>query len=202
MQKNIITISREYGSGGRIIGQKLADKLNIPFYDKEIINMVAQERGFTKEIIEANEENMTGSLLFNLVNNLPRANSIFSGNNVTLQDELFLSQVKIIRELASKGPCVIIGRGADHILKERPDCLNLFIHADLDYRIKRVMEYEDVLAEEAHKHILKQDKTRSFHYQYYTDEKWGDSRNYHLCVDSGTLGIDKCVAIVEDLYMN
>nr|WP_312492332.1 cytidylate kinase-like family protein [Anaerosporobacter sp.] len=95
-----------------------------------------------------------------------------------------------------------MGRGADHILKELPNCLNIFIHADLVFRIKRVMEYDHISTEEAKKHIMSQDKTRTFHYQYYTENKWGNSKNYHLCLDSGMLGIEKCVSIIEDIYLN
>ena len=138
--KKIITISRECGSSGHIIGQKLAKEFGIPIYDKEIISMVAKEKGYTEEIIENKGEHMTRSLLFNLVNNLSHANSILSGNNISLQDEIYFSQVKAIRELADRGACVIIGRCADHILKEYPNCFNIFIHADLDFRIKHLME--------------------------------------------------------------
>ena len=201
MKKKIITISRECGSSGHIIGQKLAKEFGIPIYDKEIISMVAKEKGYTEEIIENKGEHMTRSLLFNLVNNLSHANSILSGNNISLQDEIYFSQVKVIRELADKEACVIVGRCADNILKERPDCINVFIHANLDFRIKHLTQQNNITEEEARKHIISKDKARAYHYQYYTDKKWGNSKNYHLCLDSGVLGIEKCVSIIESIYL-
>lgn len=164
-------------------------------------SMVAKEKGYTEEIIENKGEHMTGSMLFNLVNNLSHANSILSGKNISLQDEIYFSQVKAIRELADRGACVIIGRCADHILKEYPNCLNIFIHADLDFRIKHLMEQDHISDEEAKKRINGIDKTRSYHYQYYTEKKWGNSKNYHLCLNSGMLGIEKCVSIIESVCL-
>lgn len=200
MQNKIITISRECGSGGHMIGQKLSEKLGIPMYDKEIISMVAKEKGYTEEIIEEKGEHMTGSLLFNLATNLSQANSIISGNNVSLQDEIYFSEVKVIRELADKGPCVIIGRCADDILKKHPNCLNVFIHADMEFKIQRVMERDHLSREAAEKLINKRDKMRASHYRYYTEKEWGSSPNYHLCLDSSRLGIEKCIAVIENIY--
>ena len=111
------------------------------------------------------------------------------------------SQVKVIRELADKEACVIVGRCADYILKERPDCINVFIHANLDFRIKHLTQQNNITEEEARKHIISKDKARAYHYQYYTDKKWGNSKNYHLCLDSGVLGIEKCVSIIESIYL-
>ena len=146
MQKKIVTISRQYGSGGRYIGKKLSEKLGIPCYDEKLIDMVAKESGFAQDFVAEKGERMTGSLLFNIASSLSYANNVFSGNGVSLQDEIYFIQNKIIKDLAEKGSCVIVGRCADYILRERDDVLNVFIHADMASKINRAVTYFGITA--------------------------------------------------------
>ncbi len=196
MKKQIVTISRQYGSGGRYIGKKLADKLGVPCYDEELIDMVAKESGFAEEFIAEKGERMTGSLLFNIASNLSYANHVFSGNGASLQDEIYFTQSRIIKDLAEKGPCVIVGRCADYVLREREDCLNIFIHADEKSKIARAVTYFGITEADAPSAIKKKDKARYNHYKFYTDQEWGLAANYDLSLNSGELGIDGCVEII------
>ncbi|MCD8097116.1 MAG: cytidylate kinase-like family protein [Lachnospiraceae bacterium] len=196
MKKQIVTISRQYGSGGRYISKKLAEKLGISCYDEELIDMVAKESGFAEEFIAEKGERITGSLLFNIASNLSYTNNVFSGNGTSLQDEIYFTQSRIIKDLAEKGPCVIVGRCADYVLREREDCLNVFIHADEKSRIARAVTYFGITEEDAPSAIKKKDKARYNHYKFYTDQEWGLAANYDLCLDSGELGIDGCVEII------
>ena len=150
MKKKIVTISRQYGSGGRYIGENLAKAMGVPCYDEKLIDMVAKESGFAQSFVAEKGERMTGSLLFNIASSLSFANNVFSTNNgVTLQDEIYFTQNRIIKELADKGPCVIVGRCADYILREREDCLNVFIFADNESKIERAEKYFNITREEA-----------------------------------------------------
>ncbi len=196
MKKQIVTISRQYGSGGRYIGKKLAEKLGVSCYDEELIDMVAKESGFAEEFIAEKGERITGSLLFNIASNLSYANNVFSGSGTSLQDEVYFTQSRIIKDLAEKGPCVIVGRCADYVLREREDCLNVFIHADEKSRIARAVTYFGITEADAPSAIKKKDKARYNHYKFYTDQEWGLAANYDLCLDSGELGIDGCVEII------
>lgn len=200
MEKKIITISRQYGSGGRYVGQKLSEKLGIPCYDEKLIDMVAKESGFAQNFVAEKGERMTGSLLFNIASSLSFANNVFSTNNgVTLQDEIYFTQNRIIKELADKGPCVIVGRCADYILREREDCLNVFIFADNESKIERAEKYFNITREEAPAVLKKKDKARANHYKYYTDQEWGMASNYDLCLNSGLIGIEGCVKAIQQV---
>ena len=200
MQKKIVTISRQYGSGGRYIGKKLSEKLGIPCYDEKLIDMVAKESGFAQNFVAEKGERMTGSLLFNIASSLSFANNVFSTNNgVTLQDEIYFTQNRIIKELADKGPCVIVGRCADYILREREDCLNVFIFADNESKIERAEKYFNITREEAPAVLKKKDKARANHYKYYTDQEWGMASNYDLCLNSGLIGIEGCVKAIQQV---
>lgn len=196
MQKKIVTISRQYGSGGRYIGKKLSEKLGIPCYDEKLIDMVAKESGFAQDFVAEKGERMTGSLLFNIASSLSYANNVFSGNGVSLQDEIYFIQNKIIKDLAGKGSCVIVGRCADYILRERDDVLNVFIHADMASKINRAIMYFGITEDQAPALLKKKDKARSNHYKYYTDQDWGMASNYDLSLNSGALGIDGCVDVI------
>jgi cytidylate kinase len=198
MQEKIITISRQCGSGGHSIGSELANRLDVPFYDKEIIEMAAKESGFHKEFIEEKGEHMNNSLLFNIARYASYGGRRRYEEYQPLQDQIYFAQVKIIKELAGKGPCVIVGRCADYVLRDRNDVLNVFIHADMAFKKKRCMERGQFSDEKADDMIRRRDKLRADHYQYYTDQKWGDSLNYHLCLDSGIFSIEKCVSMIED----
>lgn len=198
MQGKIITISRQCGSGGHSIGSELAKKLDVPFYDKEIIEMAAKESGFHQEFVEEQGEHMNGSMLFNIAHHVAYAGRGSYKDYQPLQDQLYFTQVKVIKELAEKGPCVIVGRCADYILRDRNDVLNVFIHADMEHKKNRCLERGQFSEENAENMIRRRDKLRADHYRYYTDEKWGDSANYHLCMDSSVFGIEKCVSMIEN----
>ena len=198
MKKKIVTISRQYGSGGRYIGENLAKAMGVPCYDEKLIDMVAKESGFAQSFVAEKGERMTGSLLFNIASSLSFANNVFSTNNgVTLQDEIYFTQNRIIKELADKGPCVIVGRCADYILREREDCLNVFIFADNESKIERAEKYFNITREEAPAVLKKKDKARANHYKYYTDQEWGMASNYDLCLNSGLIGIEGCVKAIQ-----
>lgn len=192
MKDKIITIGREFGSGGKEIGMKLAEKLGIPCYDKEIVEQVAIESGLLKEEIEKKGEYLSASgkmsTIFTLYN-------LYS--NMTKDDIIWHAQVKVIKELAEKGPCVIIGRCADYILRERKDVYNIFIYSDIDKRTERIANlYKDVSPE---KLIKEKDKKRAAYYRHFTEMEWGEARHYDICLNSAALGIDKCVDIIATL---
>ena len=193
-------MSRQYGSGGRYIGENLAKAMGVPCYDEKLIDMVAKESGFAQSFVAEKGERMTGSLLFNIASSLSFANNVFSTNNgVTLQDEIYFTQNRIIKELADKGPCVIVGRCADYILREREDCLNVFIFADNESKIERAEKYFNITREEAPAILKKKDKARANHYKYYTDQEWGMASNYDLCLNSGLIGIEGCVKAIQQV---
>lgn len=199
MKKRIITISRQCGSGGRYIGEKLAKELDIPCYDEKLMDMVAKESGFALDFVEEKGERITGSLLFNIASSLSYAGNVFSGNGMSLQDEIYFIQNRIIKELAEKEPCVIVGRSADYVLREREDCLHIFIYADEKSKLERAVKCYDFPEKEAANILKKKDRARYNHYKYYTDRDWGMAENYDLCLNSGILGIDGCVKVIKDV---
>lgn len=190
MSNTIITIGREHGSGGRLIGRKLAEELGFAFYDKEIIAMTAKKSGFTEDFISRMETTKTSSFLF----------SIYSATQeLPLSEQVYLMQANIIRDIAAKGNCVIVGRCADYILREEHNCIRTFIHAPIEERVRRVKEFynEDAGTDEQVKtRILKQDKKRASYYDYYTQHKWGLAQNYNITLDS-SIGIDTSVEILK-----
>ena len=193
MSKCIITISREFGSGGRTIGKMVADQLGIAFYDKELIEKIAEETGFSKKFIEEYGEHAPGTNVFSYS---------FLGRDamgVSMQDKIWMMQRKLILDLAEKEPCVIVGRCADFILRDRTDCLNVFIHAATDKKVERIVKLYGETADKPEKRLQDKDKKRRVNYRYYTDREWGASQNYHLCLDSGEFGIEKCAQIIVDL---
>lgn len=193
--KRIITISREFGSGGHSIGQMVADQLGYKFYDRELVNKVAQRSGFSPEFIEENGEYASArhSLLFSLA----MANQ-HSMEVLSLQDKLYIEQTRIIEEIAEEGSCVIVGRCADYILRDRKDCLNVFIHADMDSRAKRVLERYGETSKPIEKRLTEKDQKRKVYYRNYTGGLWGQAQNYHVCLNSGVLGVDTCAKIIVD----
>ena len=199
MKKKIITISRQCGSGGRYIGEQLAKELGISCYDEKLMDMVAKASGFATEFIVDKGEHMTGSLLFNIASSLSYASNVFYGNGMTIQDEVYLIQNRIIKELAEKEPCVIVGRCADYVLRDRNDCLNVFIHADEEDKIDRAIHFYGMPEKEAASILKKTDKARYNHYKYYTDREWGMSDNYDVCLNSSMFGIEGCVKIIKDI---
>ncbi|MDY3767431.1 MAG: cytidylate kinase-like family protein [Lachnospiraceae bacterium] len=194
MSNRIITISRQFGSGGRTIGKEVAARLGIPCYDNELLEKIAEESGFTKEYIaEKGEYASHGSWLVN-------AFSDRNFNHYSNQDYLWIIQRKLILELAQKGPCVIVGRCADYLLKDTHDCLTVFIHSDIENRAKRIVEQYGQQIDSPEKRLRDKDKRRAAYYQFYTDQKWGAAQNYHIVLNSGVLGIEKCVDILVELY--
>ena len=192
MAKRIITISREFGSGGRFIGEEVAKKLGIAYYDKNVINEIAEKSGLSPEYIQENAELSPKKGLFAYA---------FSCRDITgksVEDMVYEAQRNIILELAEKEPCVIIGRNADYILKDRDDVLNVFIHGDMPEKIQRITGLYNVEEKEAVKMMADTDKRRRTNYNFYTDQSWGKASNYTLCLNSSQLGYDRCEMIIME----
>ena len=195
----IITIERQYGSGGHLIGEKLAESLGIPFYDSELIKVAAKESGICEEIFESFDEKPTTSFLYSLVMDPYSLGYNSNSFDLPLNHKVFLAAFDTIKELASKGPCVFVGRCADYALAGDPDCVSVFIHADMDFRLKRIKADSDKEFKDDNKvidFINKTDKKRANYYNYYSSKKWGDARSYDFCLDSSVLGIDKTVDMI------
>lgn len=198
-QKVIITIGRQYGSGGRIIGKLLAEKLGISFYDKEIIEMAAKKSGMSQEAFEKVDETAASSLLYSIATSVSMFGNYVSPQvDLPLNDKLFIIQSEIIKSIAKKGSCVIVGRCADYILKDRSDIINLFIYADKESRKKRAINEYGISPNKVDSYIHKTDKKRSTYYNHYTGEKWGNYLNYHMCLDSSILGVEGTVHMIEE----
>ncbi|MBQ9743423.1 MAG: cytidylate kinase-like family protein [Ruminococcus sp.] len=201
-QKFIITIARQFGSGGREIGKALADKLGIPFYDKELISMAAKESGMDADVFNNVDEKATNSLLYSLSLGLYNFGNSFSAmGDLPVNDRLYILQHKIIKSLAEEGPCVIVGRCADYVLKDKENCVNVFFHANMDYRKKRAIEIHDVDKARAEQIVNKTDKIRANYYSFYSGQKWGLAQNYDLCIDSSKLTTEQAVDLIES-YIN
>ena len=194
MEKKIITISREFGSGGRTIGRLIAEKLYIPFYDKELVEQIALESGFATSYVEENGEHAPGKSVFSYA----FAHQIVPGAvaGITTADFLWNVQCSVIMQLAEKGPCVIVGRNADYILKDRQDCFHVFVHADNEFRADRIVRLYGESEKSPLTRLNEKDKRRRVNYQHYTGRKWGEAQNYDLCLNSSTLGVEKCADIV------
>ncbi len=196
-QKVVITIGRQFGSGGHEIGKKLAEKLGIAFYDKELLEIASKESGLCEEIFQLHDERPTNSFLYSLVMDTYSLN--YTAQNymdVPITQKVFLAQFDTVKKLADKESCVIVGRCADYALEDYDNLVSVFIHCSKDIRIKRIAESYN-LKENAAKDLMnKTDKKRASYYNYYTNKKWGDSKSYHMCIDSGILGIDKTVDVM------
>lgn len=198
-KKTIITISRQFGSGGRDVGKKLADALGIKYYDRELIEMATKESGFDKEMFEDTTANT--SRLFRFINtfgySLGAPLSVL--NDITMSDQIFLIQSRVVEQAADSGPCVIVGRCADYVLDNRDDVLKVFIAGDMDDRKKRAIQYYEVDERDVETSIRKIDRNRKEYYDYYTDKKWGAAESYDVCLNTSVFGIDGCVAILKQL---
>ena len=196
-EKVIVTIARQYGSGGREIGEKVAATLGIAFYDRELITLAAQKSGLNANIVHAVDEKATNSLLYTLAMG---SNIYNSGGavryDIPINDRLFITQCDIIRNLADENSCVIVGRSADYVLRENPRRISVFIYADLDARIKRVAQRHSLTDAAARDLIAKTDKRRANYYNFYTGQKWGKYNNYHMSIDSTLLGIDGTAKLI------
>ena len=186
MSHTVITIGREFGSGGRIVAQRVAEALNVPFYDKAVIDMAAKETGLSEEFIRQAEQKKTSSFLYNLY---------MSTQNLPVSDQVFIAESDVIRKVAAQGPCVIVGRCADYVLRNHPGALNVFIHAPLDERIFRAREEYKIDAPDVKSYVLKQDRSRAAYYEHFSDGVWGKAQNYHLAVSS-SLGLDNVVKLI------
>lgn len=199
MAKKIITISREYGSGGRQIGQLAAERLGMEFYDKALIDAAAKEIGFSPELIEDREQRLTNSLLYNFAVGAlygvtyPREPKV---SELPLTEQIFIAQKKTIEEAARNGRCLFIGRCADQILRSRPDVLRVFVYANRDIRKRRVIEEYGVTPENADEFMYQSDKRRRIYYENFTNQKWGSRENYDLLLNSGSLGLERCVDLI------
>ncbi len=193
----VITISRQFGSGGHSIGEKVADKLGIPFWDGEIVNKVIEEHGYARELIEEQGEAASSTSKWF---DISAASAMYFQSP---QDEIFLAQRKVVLEAAAE-PCVIVGRCSDYILRNANiPCLNVLIHADMEHMIERVTErYGDISGIDVKKRIQKKDKQRRTYYRYYTDQHWGEYSNYDISLNSGRLGEDCCVHLICELAEN
>ncbi len=184
--KTIVTIGREYGSGGRIIAQRLAQRLELPYYDKEVIEGVAKKTGFAENFVRDAERRPTNSFMYDLY---------FSTQSLSIPDQVFIAQSGVIRDLADKGGCVIVGRCADYILRERPNLLRAFVYAPLEERVRRAREEYHDQKDNLESFVTRQDKQRASYYNYFTSIRWGDRKSYDLCVSSA-LGLDTVVDII------
>lgn len=198
MGNKIYTIGREFGSGGKDVGEALAKRLGIQLYDKELLQRAAKDSGFCEEVFENHDERPTSSFLYSLVMDTYSVNSYASAPflDMPLNHKVFLAQFESIKKIASQESCVIVGRCADYALSDNPDCINVFIHSDMENRIKMVSKRCNITENKAKDMIQKKDKQRSSYYNYYTSKSWGDSTSYHLTLDSGKLGIDGCVEMI------
>lgn len=205
MEKNktIITIGRQLGSGGRTIGKKLAERLGIAYYDRELINLASKESGICGEFFEKADEKTSGGLLKAFAMGFSMNSAIFQNNDYLSNESLFQIQSDVIRKVAAEGSCVLVGRCADYILRDESNCLNEFVTARMEDRIKRVLEYNNDLKEnEVEEFINKADKSRSAYYNYYTDKVWGAAASYDLCVNSSYYGIEATVDYILTFWEN
>lgn len=197
MKKNIITISRQFGSGGRTVGHLVAEKLGIPFYDKELVEQIALESGFAPKYVEEHGEHSPGKSFFSYAFAPQGTPGIMNG--LSTADFLWNIQCSTILQLAEKGPCVIVGRNADYILKDRPDCLHIYVHADMDFRAERIVRLYGESEKSPQTRLQEKDKRRKVNYQHYTGRTWGDATNYDLCVNTGTVGVEEAADMIVAL---
>ncbi len=198
MGNQIYTIGRELGSGGYTVAKLLSERLGIKLYDKELLTQAAKDSGFCEEILENHDEKPTSSFLYSLVMDT------YSGGNYSsapfldmpLNHKVFLAQFDTIKKIAERESCVIVGRCADYALASHPDCLNIFVHADMDDRIKRISIREDITENKAKDMIQKRDKQRASYYNYYTCKKWGDARSYDMTLNTSKIPLEECVDLI------
>lgn len=194
----VITITRQYGSGGREIGRKLAGAYEIPFYDNEIITRAAKETGFAEAAFEHVEDKAANSLLYSIAMGMNMFNNQEVGySGLSLDDRIFLAQSNVIRRVVKEGPCVIVGKCADYILKDKENVVNLFIKASVDFRIHRSIQIDGLPEDKAAELVLKKDKSRANYYKYHSGERWDNVLNYDLAIRSDLCGIDGTVACIK-----
>ncbi|MFI3206232.1 MAG: cytidylate kinase-like family protein [Clostridia bacterium] len=192
----VITIARQHGSGGRSVGIMLSEKLGIKHFDKKLIAIAAKKSGFSEEVFKQADEKACNSLLYSMVMGNYPFSRYGTAPEMPINDKLFIMQTNIIREAAEEGPCVVIGRCGDYILREHPNVLNIFIHADKEDRVKRLVDRGDISREKAPDYISKVDKQRANYYNFYTNKDWGHFANYDLVLNSSTFSTEQCAEIV------
>lgn len=197
MKKNIITISRQFGSGGRTVGHLVAEKLGIPFYDKELVEQIAVESGFAPKFVEEHGEHSPGRSLFSYAFAPQGVPGVMNG--LSTADFLWNIQCSAILQLAEKGPCVIVGRNADYILKDREDCLHTYIHADKAFRADRIVRLYGESEKSPEARLNEKDKRRSVNYQHYTGRTWGAADNYDICLNTATIGVEEAADMIVAL---
>ena len=200
MGQHVYTIGREFGSMGQLVGEKLAERLGVKCYDKELLQKAAKNSGFCEEIFENHDEKPTNSFLYSLVMDTYSTGSYSTAPflDMPLNHKVFLAQFDTIKSIAAQESCVIVGRCADYALANNPDCINVFIHADLEDRIKLISKRMDITENKAKDLILKNDKQRASYYNYYTSKKWGDAKGYDLTLNTSKISVDDCVDIILD----
>ena len=197
MEKKIITISREFGSGGRTIGRMVAEKLGIPFYDKELVEQVALESGFAPTFVEEHGEHSPGKSFFSYAFAPQGIPGVMNG--LSSADFLWHIQCNVILQLAEKGPCVIVGRNADYILKDRADCIHAYIHADIPFRADRIVRLYGESEKSPEARLQEKDTSRRVNYQHYTGCDWGTAQNYDICLNSAKIGIEESADIIVNM---
>ena len=197
MKKNIITISRQFGSGGRTVGRLVAEKLGIPFYDKELVEQISLESGFAPKFVEEHGEHAPGKTIFSYAFAPQGTPGVMNG--MSTADFLWHIQCSTIIQLAEAGPCVIVGRNADYILKDRPDVLHAYIHADMEQRADRIVRLYGESEKSPQTRLQEKDKRRALNYQHYTGRTWGAAENYDICLNTGKIGIDEAVDLIVSL---
>lgn len=197
--KSLITIGRQYGSGGHEIGKRLAAELGIPCYDKELLDRASKESGLCKELFENHDEKPTNSFLYSLVmDTYSMGYSSPALAEMPINHKIFLAQFNTIKQIAQEGPCVIVGRCADYALADFPNLVSVFIYADMESKVARITAEYDMPVSKAKERIIKTDKRRASYYNYYSSKRWGDATGYNLCVDSSVLGLDKTVQFLKN----
>lgn len=197
MKKKIITISREFGSGGRTIGKMVAERLGFRFFDKDLVREVASQTGISEEVVEEEGQYAGTKNWFSYLLSFSGGPKVRNGMRVN--DFVWVMQSKVIHELAEQEPCVIVGRGSDFVLRHRGDCLRVFIHASMDFREQRVVQMYGERDTSAEDRILDKDRRRKLFYKKYTGRDWGLAKNYHVTLDSGELGLETCAGIIAGL---
>ena len=195
-ERTVITIGREFGSGGHEIGQKLAERLGIKCYDKELLELAAKESGLCQELFASQDEKPTNSFLYSLVMDTYSLGYSNSYVDMPINHKVFLAQFDAIKKIAANESCVIVGRCADYALADEPHCLNIFIRSNMDDRIKRISERLNVPENKAKDIIKKKDKERSSYYNYYTSKKWGDARSYDLCLNTSQISVEDSIELI------
>lgn len=198
MEKLVVTIARQYGSGGKTIGQMLAKDLGINCYSREILKLASEDSGINETLFNQADEKLKSSPLFGITKRIYKGQLIPPESQEFVSDQnLFNYQAKVIKELADAESCVIVGRCADFVLKEREYVISVFVHAPKDYCMARALERSSMTEKEMERFIQKEDKYRGDYYRYYTGHEWNDARNYDLCLDSSKLGFEKCVEAIK-----